>query len=766
MTSLLNPLLRQAQQEIIHHKTGKMAVIATPGSGKTFTLAHLAAQLVGKLSAKEILNGTEILVVTFSNSAVYSLRKRIRHILQHDRDLLPDVGYRIRTLHGLAHDIVRDRPALAGLGDDFHILDEQASRHIIRDLTQAAFRSRRGEFDPYLATGVRENPKRFHNVYERQLPELVIQLCERFIKHCKDYSLTPGDLYAVPDLSRHSLLHFTTRIYDEYQRRLKFQGAVDFDDLILHALFVLEQNADFLKRLQKRWPYVLEDEAQDSSLLQERLLRLLSNDRNWTRVGDPNQAINTTFTTAHPRYLRSFAREPNVALVRLYQSGRSGRPIADLANALIKWTAQMHPTVDLRHTFEDHFIQPVPPGDPQPNPSIGETMVHIQYQPEKDVSPDEELRLVASSLMRWLPENPDKTAAVLVPENRHGYRLLDVLKRHNIPNEELLQTTAGVRLIAQTLEIVLAYLAEPINPASLSRVYAEAWRKRVAAIEQNQPDNEQSDESGIKTVEAAITRCKYVESFLWPADGTSWTDVLNITGLSPVLLRDLQNFRLHVQRWLRAAYLPADQLILLIAHDLFGNPTDLALSYRIALSVRAAQQSAASSSLGFAVGELKAIRENQRRFLRTEDVIEGYAPRPGVVTVATMHAAKGLEWDRVYLLSVNSYSFPSARPDDVYIGEKWFVRDGLNIEAELLEQASVLRQPFDYIEGRATQQARLDYAAERLRLLYVAITRARKELIILWNTGHYGHQGGSFAARPALPLIALSEYINGTLSFT
>ncbi|NWG15166.1 MAG: ATP-dependent helicase, partial [Chloroflexi bacterium] len=744
-------------------KSGKIAVIATPGSGKTFTLAHLAAQLISKLSTKEILNGTEVLVVTFSNSAVYGLRKRIRHILQHDYDLLPDVGYRIRTLHGLAHDIVRERPALTGLSDDFYILDEQASRQIIRELTHAALRSRREDFEAYLSAGVRENPKRFRDVYDRQIPDLAAQLCERFIKHCKDYSIIPGDFYAMPELSRHPLIRFATQVYDEYQRRLKFQGAVDFDDLILHALLVLEQNTDFLKRLHKQWPHVLEDEAQDSSLLQERLLRLLSQNRNWVRVGDPNQAINTTFTTAHPRYLQSFAHETGTSTIRLSQSGRSGRPIADLANALMKWTIQMHPAAELRGTFEAYLIQPAPPGDLQPNPSISETMIHIHYQPGKQVTPDEELRLVASSLQRWLPENPDQTVAVLVPENRHGYRLLEVLKRLNIPNEELLQTTASVRFITYMLETILVYLAEPVNPAHLSRVYTDVWCKRMNITDEDRRDA--PDASETHRIGAAIARCSMIEAFLWPVADAAWMDALKLADLSGVLVDDLQNFRLHVQRWLQAAYLPADQLILVIAHELFSSPSDLALSYRIALSIRSAQQAVGTNSLDFVIGELKAIRENQRRFIRIEDVIEGYSPRTGVVTVATMHAAKGLEWDRVYLLSVNSYSFPSAQADDIYIGEKWFVRDQLNLEAELLAQAVALQQSLDYTEGEATWQARLDYAAERLRLLYVAITRARKELIILWNIGHYGHQGGSLAARPALPLIALSEYVNGTLSF-
>ena len=78
------------------------------------------------------------------------------------------------------------------------------------------------------------------------------------------------------------------------------------------ALQALHADADFLARLQERWPYVLEDEAQDSSALQEQMLRLLTaQENNWVRVGDPNQAINTTFTSAETRFLRDFiARYP------------------------------------------------------------------------------------------------------------------------------------------------------------------------------------------------------------------------------------------------------------------------------------------------------------------------------------------------------------------------------------------------------------------------------------------------------------------------
>ncbi|MFW5772579.1 MAG: 3'-5' exonuclease, partial [Phototrophicaceae bacterium] len=124
----------------------------------------------------------------------------------------------------------------------------------------------------------------------------------------------------------------------------------------------------------------------------------------------------------------------------------------------------------------------------------------------------------------------------------------------------------------------------------------------------------------------------------------------------------------------------------------------------------------------------------------------------GKVTVSTMHRAKGLEWDRVYLMSVNNYDFPSAEPQDSFFEERWWVRDKLNLQAEALEQLASVYEDRSYDEGVATGAARIDYAAERLRLLYVGITRAREELVITWNSGR---QGNNY---PATPLVALQHY--------
>lgn len=109
-----------------------------------------------------------------------------------------------------------------------------------------------------------------------------------------------------------------------------------------------------------------------------------------------------------------------------------------------------------------------------------------------------------------------------------------------------------------------------------------------------------------------------------------------------------------------------------------------------------------------------------------------------------------MEWDRVYLTSVNNYDFPSGDPHDVYQGEVYYLRDRLNPQAEALAQLKALESGAPYHLGEAGRVARIDYAAERLRLLYVGVTRARRELIITWNTGRMGN------LQPARSLYALT----------
>ena len=153
---------------------------------------------------------------------------------------------------------------------------------------------------------------------------------------------------------------------------------------------------------------------------------------------------------------------------------------------------------------------------------------------------------------------------------------------------------------------------------------------------------------------------------------------------------------------------------------------------------------------------LAEIARNQRRFLGFDEESTGFEPPAGKVTVSTMHRAKGLEWDRVYLMGLNNYGFPSGQPQDSYFSEKWFVRDSLNLEAEILGQLEALAGFEAYFEGTATEQARLELVRERLRLFFVGLTRAKQELVVTWNRGQpYPNRPDN---QPAVPFVALQTW--------
>jgi len=730
---------RPKQRDVLKYTHGRMGVSAVPGSGKTQVLSALAAQLI---ASGELGDDQEVLIVTLVNSAVENFSQRIAKFVQ-ERGLLPNLGYRVRTLHGLAHDIVRERPALVGLSDDFQIIDDRLAEQIIQDAAQSWLRSHPSAleecFDPDLEDTRRDWVRR------EKFPEMVNALAANFIRSAKDRQTTAEGLRQHLDGLPASLplAEMGCAIYADYERALIYRGAVDFDDLIRLALRALQSDARYLERLREQWPYILEDEAQDSSRLQETILALLSgaDERpagNWVRVGDPNQAIYETFTTASPKYLKEFLERPGVRRLELPNSGRSTRSIIKLANYLIDWTASSHPWGLARGALALPHIKPTPRGDPQPNPPDAPEKITLSA---RKYTPQEEVLAVADSLERWLPEHPDQTVAVLTPRNQRGFDLVQELKRRKIEYVEILRSTDATRMAAGALGNLLACLADPQSPGRLATAY-RVWRRADREDETLSPR--------LERVSGRIRKCSHVEDYLWPRAGRDWLEDLYLAEEHPEVLEELAQFRQMLQRWQGAALLPVDQLVLTLAQDLFNQPADLAVSHKLAILLRRAAASHSDWRLPEMTEELAMIARNERRFLGFSDDDTGFDPEryKGKAVIATIHKAKGLEWDRVYLMSVNNYDFPSGQPNDRYFSEKWFIRDRLDLEAEALAQLGMALSQDESAwveEGAATQQARLDTVNERLRLLYVGITRARQELVITWNTGRTGEAGPALA---------------------
>jgi DNA helicase-2/ATP-dependent DNA helicase PcrA len=726
---------RPSQKDILSYKHGTMGVSAVPGSGKTWTLSLLAAELIAR---SELRDDQEILIVTLVNSAVDNFSRRISTFLSH-YGLIPNLGYRVRTLHGLAHDIVRERPSLVGLDSNFQIIDEREANRIRSQAAEEWLYNNPTAFDPYLDPSL--DPGKKNYLLQEKLPDLAETLALQFIRTAKDSELTPDDIRAETDQIPLPLplVEAGLEIYTKYQYSLNYRGAVDFDDLIRLAYKALKLDPDLLKRLRSQWPYILEDEAQDSSRMQEQILRLLA--QNWVRVGDPNQAIYETFTTADPRFLREFIQKADFSR-ELPASGRSTRSVIALANHLVDWTTEHHPLPEARQALTRIHIQPTAPDDPQSNPPDQPEAVYLI---QKGFTARQELVKIVKSLKRWLPENPDKTVAVLAPRNARAVSLAQMLRKEQIePVEELLRSTSKTRKTAGALGNLLSYLSRPTSSRKLARVY-KVWRR----------DEEEDQKAWQEVVQNArlIQNCPHPEEYLSPGTGRDWLETIEITDDQR---KSLVDFREIVNRWLKTILLPIDQIIFTLAQDLFVTPTELAIAHKLAVFLRQTASDHPEWGLPELTDELAVVARNERRFISfTSDT--GFHPDayPGQVVLSTVHKAKGLEWDRVYLISVNNYNYPSGEPYDRYIAEKWYIRDALNVPAESLAQlkAAVSDQDFDwYEEGDSTAKARLDYIQERLRLLYVGITRARQELVITWNKGRHGN------SQPAVPLTALWDF--------
>ena len=430
----------------------------------------------------------------------------------------------------------------------------------------------------------------------------------------------------------------------------------------------------------------------------------------------------------------------------------------ELANRLIDWTTSIHPVESVRSALSEPRIRAVPVGDPQPNPPDDPS--GIQFV-STQLTPEEEIQIVVKSIRDWLPDHSDWTVAVLASTNDHAANLVKALQARNIPCLELLRSTSPTRAVAGSLSHVLACLADPGSAAKLAKAY-RVWRRDWRG--------DKDREKLIGRVGARLGRIRRVEDYfglddradsLRPEVKAPAADAGSAAALSDednaAIRSELDSFRRIAARWQLAIVLPIDQLILAIAQDIFVSSADLALAHKLALVMAQLAAENPHWRLPDLAPHLNQIARNRRKFIGFSEDDSGFQPdaHKGEVLVATLHKAKGLEWDRVYLISVNDYDFPSGMPGDSFVSEKWFIRDNLNMEAEALAQLRALETRSEdraYVEGASTNQARLDFARERLRLLFVGITRARKELILVSNTGRRGN------ARPAVALVALEDW--------
>lgn len=771
--------LRPGQIDVASYRNGYMAVPAVPGAGKTTVLAYLAADLIeGGYTGKG-----KILIVTYMNSAVANFRSKIGDFLE-ERGLPRNRGYVVRTLHSLALNILKEKPEYLLINDEFNIIDPSRRGRLIQDLIAEWLREKNRvflKFFDYLpeSPGYRNALKRWK---EADFPGLIKAMISQF----KLYGLNFEEASKLRRYCRQdSYLDWALAIYQNYDRALNYQGLLDFDDLVRQSLNLLEKDQLLLERLQEKYTYVFEDEAQDSNLLLARILSLLAGeDGNLLRVGDSNQAIMGTFTNADPGIFRDYSARKEVERCSILYSSRSTKEIIDLANYLVKWSLTEHPQEECRDALEEKYIYPVLETDPFPNPVTSTyTIATNLYKTSK-----EELENVAYLAARHIKDNPENTAAILVPANYIIEGIVEELEKLGVRYESPGLQESRVLKTIQDSKMILTYLAEPVQKENLMAVLNELLLKEYLA------DGEYSD-----SINELFNRYT-IEEIIYPIGG----DIVfqeYIRGIIPHELETpftdaIEKIRL----WLDASVkLPPDELILFIAEQLKLKEEELAVAQNIAIQIRSELDLNPHWKLHELVAELPRLETSFNQFASKIYERKGYEPESGVITVTTFHKSKGLEWDTVYISYLTDDNFPSTindrfRSDYYYlkdeysnpvaiakaslkklllnreaIGDTGIVEEEIDkerMEKNSLESEDLLEKrkeakPVKVVEETGPRkEANIEFIKERLRLLYVAITRGKKNLLLSAHQEVIYDNGRSKKVAPASPFIALANFIN------
>jgi DNA helicase-2/ATP-dependent DNA helicase PcrA len=697
---------REGQRQILDYEGGMMGVSAVPGSGKTATIVALATRLI----AEGRTAGGQVLIVTYQNAAVDNVRARIRQRLE-EMNLL-QVGNDVRTLHSLSYGIVQANSGLVGAASEFAVLDERSSGDLL-DKAVRIWNAQHKEVWGRLGPGDYVDDR-----WEQEWRDIARKVARTVITTAKNRRLRAEDLLARigggDELNQ--FLRIGAEIYQLYQQQVETIGGLDFDDLVWMAVELLQQYPDLCARYRQRWPLILEDEAQDSIPLQEDLLSLLAGPGGqWIRVGDPNQAIMSTFTAADPRYLRRFLERDDVEAQEMAISGRCAPKIIDLANFLVEWASVEHPLAEVRErAFRPQRIVPTDRDDPQQNPPDAESAVSFREYNNRL----EEFASISRRAKRFIAEYPEATVAVLVPTNRIGYELAERLREVGADFDEVLQSPRSARQVGETLSQVLFFLAEPLGRNHLERAYRALvgfWPGPTGS----------GDEESVATL---LRSCYRPEALLYPAAGARMEEALPpVDKVEPQDLEAIMLLCSYLRRWLRAVSLPVDQLLVTVAQDLLAEG-DLARAQKLATYLRTRADQNTDWRLPELARELSLAVQGRTGVLAGEEDI--FAPKPGRISLTTMHKAKGMEWDLVYVMGVDGYWFPHDL-DAHFLGEYEFLGGDPCEEA----RAELLGLIGEIGSQRlsATNLAHVEIIAERLRLLYVAITRARRYLAISWS---------------------------------
>jgi DNA helicase-2/ATP-dependent DNA helicase PcrA len=395
-----NNLVNEKQKEAIEHTHGPLLIVAGAGSGKTRVLTYRYAHLVMSHS----VNYSNILAITFTNKAANEMKERISKLL--DLDIYPKW---ISTFHSSCVKILRTHGHLIGYKTNFTIYDQSDSSKLIRN----CMRDNGVDLKQY-------SPRRF----------------QASISGLKNMRISPGEAIE----SAESFFDVkVAEIYTSYEKKLMLANSMDFDDLLIKTVDLLETSKEALNYWSSKFKYIMVDEYQDTNLVQYKLIELLSSKhKNLCVVGDSDQSI-YAFRGADIRNIQEFEKDfQNAKIITLDKNYRSSQKILDIANAVIS----NNPRSQDKKLWTDN--------------SEGLDVNVVEFSSERD-----EAKWITSEIKEILDKNKKTEVAIFYRTNNQSRIFEEELRRNSINYK----VVGNVRFYdRKEIKDILSYLNFLVNP--------------------------------------------------------------------------------------------------------------------------------------------------------------------------------------------------------------------------------------------------------------------------------------------------------------
>ena len=614
---------RDDQKPVLDYKKGSMAISAVPGAGKTTILLALIIKLI-----ERGVIPTNIFVLTYMDSAARNFRERIKNMCP-NTTLLPNIS----TIHGLALKIIKENSNFErlNLSADFDICDDTQRMRIIKGITGKFTKTEADEFDRAIS---------------------VLKLQE-------------GDI-SKPSSDK-KIEKFKT-FFKEYQAQLREANLIDYDDILIMSVKLLENNPDILEYYQNICEYIIEDEAQDSSGVQQRLIGLLSGKhKNLIRCGDINQAITTTFSNADVEGFRRFIAEADTT-VEMNHSQRCTQDVMTLANNLVNFGNEILPKA-----FFTSYMQGVTGKNPVSENAIFSRVFENAFA---------ERNFALKEIKNILTRNKNATIGILL---RNNYQVaswagfINDAGLKSITRSESL----GQKGVFNTIFSILKFIQNPFDNEVLVSTYETladlGFYKQRLQLEIRASEKPFIEKDGDDIESEALAQ------FLWD-----------------------------MQYWLNSSTLPLEELVIRIGLFYYTSDIEKSNVYLIAILVKRLN---ASGKFDLTLQRLEELAKKPTlsgfKFFSEEEDKDAMR---GKVQIMTLHKSKGDEFEYVFL--------PEMAEKNLSIDVSKAKTKASTI---FMEEVRAFNPSY---KSKSELELREFNSEESLRLLYVAITRAQLKLYI------------------------------------